>query len=168
VIYVKEHPSTFTRVCSRFGRFPDYYNSIAALDGVKLLDIDIGTHACVHNATAVATIAGTVAVEALAANIPTIYFGNGPVSYTKSSLLHRFTQDEAAAEFLRRCSSPAYAPAANSASCDIVKAVDGVTYSGLDEEARWVDDPRLTRKFRRRALIKAWSSIVFAEEPSLV
>lgn len=78
-LYVKEHPSTFMSGPSLYrGRW--FYNSLKVLPKVSLVSTSINSAAILKNANAVATITGTVGLEAVVKGIPTLIFGESVIN----------------------------------------------------------------------------------------
>jgi len=77
-IYVKEHPSQFYShsAFGYLGRSVYFYQVLSAIKGVKLVSIDSDSLSLINNSVFVATITGTVAVEAAALGKKVIFFGN--------------------------------------------------------------------------------------------
>jgi len=74
-IVVKEHPATFYRYCTPMGRWPGYYQALAALDKVVMVPLETDTYDLMERSLAVLTIAGTVNREGLMMGKPVIMFG---------------------------------------------------------------------------------------------
>lgn len=74
-IVVKEHPATFYRYCTPMGRWPGYYQALAALDKVVLVPLEADTYELMEHSKAVSTIAGTVNRESMMMGKPVIMFG---------------------------------------------------------------------------------------------
>lgn len=75
MLLVKEHPSTFTNLCSPAARHSSFYQLVDKLKGVSWIDITTDNFALIDSALGTATITGVVGIESLARGIPTIYFG---------------------------------------------------------------------------------------------
>lgn len=74
-LYVKEHPSQFMLTNGYMGRDSYFYDDIVKLPNVRLIDQKFTTFELIDNAKAVATLTGTVALEAIIRNIPALVFG---------------------------------------------------------------------------------------------
>jgi hypothetical protein len=74
-LVVKEHPSTFTNQCTIRERHPSFYEDIARLQGVTLIDVGYDTFRLMDNAVGVATITGTAGRQAMLRNKPVVFFG---------------------------------------------------------------------------------------------
>lgn len=74
-IVVKEHPATFYRYCTPMGRWPGFYQALAALDKVVLVPLETDTYTLMGQSKAVSTISGTVNREGLMMGKPVIMFG---------------------------------------------------------------------------------------------
>ena len=94
IIYIKEHPSTYRhRFVEKF-RFENYYDYLTSIDGVKLLPLSTDTFNIIDHSQLVATITGTVGLEAAIRGKPSVYFGNPfykglPLSFSYQSLIER-------------------------------------------------------------------------------
>jgi len=76
-LYVKEHPSTFMTGPKLYrGRW--FYNGLKALPNVSLVSTSVNSASILTTAKAVATITGTVGIEAVAKGIPALLFGESP------------------------------------------------------------------------------------------
>lgn len=75
-IYVKEHPSQFYIAKGARGRSPLFYNTIRMIKNVKLIDHSLSSYNLITESLFVATITGTVAIEASILGSKSIYFGN--------------------------------------------------------------------------------------------
>ncbi len=85
-LYVKDHPRMFRDNT----RSPGYYQQLAEIPGVKVLNSTIDSHTLIRKSAAVVSIVGTPAMEAAFFETPSIVFG--PVHFT-------------ALPSVRRCSS---------------------------------------------------------------
>jgi hypothetical protein len=75
-ILVKEHLVTFDPGRrSEMSRLPDFYRELAAIDNVDLVPMELESFAMIDRARCVATITGTVGLEALIRGKPVITFG---------------------------------------------------------------------------------------------
>ena len=74
-LVVKEHPSMFTNNFSKKVRDHLFYESINSLANVLLSPLDITSFELIDKSKAVATVTGTVGIEALIRNKPVIVFG---------------------------------------------------------------------------------------------
>lgn len=84
ILYVKEHPHQFTKLnnFSRYFYFTSlekfktkrYYNEIAKLNNVKLLNLSVNSKNIIDKSELVATINGTVIIEAIKVNKPVMMF----------------------------------------------------------------------------------------------
>jgi hypothetical protein len=97
-LYVKEHPSTFTRFCSPYHRDPGFYEAINKFEGVELVNIETDTFTLVDQSIMIATLTGSVGVEALIRKKPTIYFGVPKMPYSYGA--HFFKNMENLIEFV--------------------------------------------------------------------
>jgi len=74
-IYVKEHPSMFTNIWHPKVRNEGFYHLLSELPNVVLVALKQNTFDLIDNALAVATITGTVGVQAYIRKKPVIFFG---------------------------------------------------------------------------------------------
>lgn len=86
VLRVKEHPSTFTGQYRRGYRSPAFFANLATLPSVELVEPLHDTYALVDEASAVATITGTVGVQAIIRGRPVLAFGTA--SYRDAPGVH--------------------------------------------------------------------------------
>ena len=86
-LYVKEHPSYWKRKGAlndiREYRSLEYYKILKNFKNVRLIRHEQSSIELMERCVAVATINGTVSMEAVFKNIPTIMFGNNPFSFFK-------------------------------------------------------------------------------------
>ncbi|MFT7036952.1 MAG: hypothetical protein ACJA2S_005493 [Cyclobacteriaceae bacterium] len=75
-IYVKEHPSTYRNFFKYNTRTKKFYETISALANVKLVSMETNTFELIDHSLFVATITGTVAIEAVCRGRVAVYFGN--------------------------------------------------------------------------------------------
>ncbi len=76
-IYVKEHPSTFM-TGPKLYRGEWFYNGLMALPNVSLISTSVDSIKLLKKAKAVATVTGTVGLEAVTNGIPALLFGESP------------------------------------------------------------------------------------------
>ena len=76
-LYVKEHTSQWNPVDVRahLGRYDGYYDQIAAIPHVTLVDARVSSFQLIRSSRAVATVTGTAGWEALLRNKPILLFG---------------------------------------------------------------------------------------------
>ncbi|KIM09556.1 MAG: hypothetical protein KU29_02040 [Sulfurovum sp. FS06-10] len=75
-IYVKEHVSQFAeKLYGEQGRTMDFYTKVSALDNVQLIKSDTSSFDLIDNAKAVATVTGTVGLEAVIRGKSLLSFG---------------------------------------------------------------------------------------------
>jgi hypothetical protein len=87
-VYVKEHPrQLMSDIRNKNYRNVDFYEEIMKLDGVKLLHPEVDSAGLIESSTLVATITGSVSIEALPKGVPVIAFGNSIVEECNS--LHK-------------------------------------------------------------------------------
>lgn len=75
-IYVKEHPSMFVNYMDIRYRDKSFYRDIASLPNVKLVDIGIDSFTLLDNSVCIATITGTVGVQAFTRGKSVLCFGD--------------------------------------------------------------------------------------------
>lgn len=99
-LIVKEHPSSFSRGCYRSERAPFFYDNLLAIPRVRLIRAEEDSYHLMDHSLAVATINGTVALEAVCRGSKAIVFG--PTCYYgfESSLLHKFTTCDALEQYI--------------------------------------------------------------------
>ena len=91
-ICVKEHPSQFNaRMIGHQGRTARFYKAATAISGVKLVAETVSSAKLILNAQAVATISGTVALEAAILGKRGLVFGGVWIDGCPNLL--RFTRD---------------------------------------------------------------------------
>lgn len=96
-IYVKEHPQQFQHHMEGHKcRNKDYYKDLLSSPRVKLMPLEMDSFHLMQNATAVATVTGTVGWEALMHHIPVIIFGL--IWYEKMPGVLRVTDSDSAAK----------------------------------------------------------------------
>lgn len=95
-ILVKEHPSMFRydHTLSIVVRNSQFYKFIQRLRGVYVVPQETDTFTLIDNARAVATITGTVAIEALARGKPVICFGEAYYKHFSGVASYRDILDE--------------------------------------------------------------------------
>lgn len=75
-IYVKEHISQFSeKLYGEQGRNSEFYKKISMLGNVQLISSDVNSFNLIDNAKAIATVTGTVGLEALIRGKPVLSFG---------------------------------------------------------------------------------------------
>lgn len=78
-LLVKEHPSTFTDAGLQIGyRSARFYEQVAELPNVRCVPLEESAHRLIAGADAIATIAGTVGVQALINGRRVLAFGRAP------------------------------------------------------------------------------------------
>lgn len=99
MIYVKEHKTQFMpQLLGQTNRIKEFYTDLLKNKRVKLVPLDIDTYTLMQNATAVATVAGTVGWEAIMHRMPVIIFGL--VWYEKMPGVLRITDSESASRIM--------------------------------------------------------------------
>lgn len=80
MLYVKEHPATFTNSTDYDPRYRDleFYRYIAQLPRTVLVDLSVDSFSLIDNSQCLATITGTVGGEGLLRAKPVLTFGNAP------------------------------------------------------------------------------------------
>ena len=75
-IYVKEHVSQFSeKLYGEQGRSIEFYKKISMSENVQLISTDINSFDLIDNAKAIATVTGTVGLEAVIRGKPVLSFG---------------------------------------------------------------------------------------------
>ncbi len=75
-VYVKEHPQQLqSHTLGQTSRIETFYTDLLKSKRVRLMPLDMDSYSLMRNATAVATVTGTVGWEALMHRIPVIIFG---------------------------------------------------------------------------------------------
>lgn len=76
-LYVKEHPSQFSyQGNGEQARTPEFYQDLASLPNVKIVDMEMPSFDLIDNSRGVATITGVAGWEALARGKPALVFGH--------------------------------------------------------------------------------------------
>ena len=75
-IFVKEHPSTFVNNLDIRYRTKEFYNDIASLRNVKLVDIGIDSFTLIDQSVCIATITGTVGIQSFIRGKSVLCFGD--------------------------------------------------------------------------------------------
>lgn len=77
-IGIKEHPMTFERGFAYKYRHHYLIRDVCCLENISVVPLKLDTPMILSKVDIIATITGTVALEALAAGVPVLYFGGGP------------------------------------------------------------------------------------------
>lgn len=75
VIYVKESPMQWNSFRGHLGRYEGFYKEIVNLPRVKIIPSEINTFNLIKHSQAVATVTGTVGLEAILRGKPALIFG---------------------------------------------------------------------------------------------
>lgn len=95
MIYVKEHPHQFmSHMQGQTKRIKEFYDDLAAIPRVKLINFRMDSFSLMSNAMAVATVAGTAGWEAAVKGKPVIVYGMS--WYERMKGVMRVTDDESA------------------------------------------------------------------------
>ncbi|MBE6270418.1 MAG: hypothetical protein E7101_05640 [Prevotella ruminicola] len=95
MIYVKEHPHQFmSHMQGQTKRIKEFYDDLAAIPRVKLINFSMDSFSLMANAMAVATVAGTAGWEAAVKGKPVIVYGMS--WYERMKGVMRVTDDESA------------------------------------------------------------------------
>lgn len=81
VLLVKEHPTTLNYTADKNFRSISYYKEILSLPNVKLISAFSDTQALIEKSRIVATVTGSVGLEALVKKKNVIYFGRSLLPY---------------------------------------------------------------------------------------
>ncbi|UII24839.1 hypothetical protein LVD15_16170 [Fulvivirga maritima] len=76
-LYVKEHPSTFM-IGPKLYRGKWFYDGLKAMPNVSIVSVGVSSAKILKDAKAIATITGTVGIEAVAKGVPALLFGESP------------------------------------------------------------------------------------------
>lgn len=98
MIYVKEHPSTFTNRCDILHRNPSYYRDINDIEGVQLIQMEITPFELTDHSLVVCTTTGTNGKEALIRGKPVVYFGH--TVYKEGYGIHKFDTVDKLTQFI--------------------------------------------------------------------
>lgn len=161
LLLVKEHPATFTNVCSPKERVPAFYDRLCSIKGVHLVPLDVDTYDLMDNAAFVATITGTVALEALIRGRPAVVFGAGPIQGLHANGFHRYTARDDLASFISECGT-LQDREISLAARNYLRRLAGFTYSGLARGECWQDTISEYRRVQRRAKIDALCTLMSA------
>ncbi len=75
-VYVKEHPQQFQyHMLGQTSRIKEFYSDLLSSPRVRLMPLGMDSYSLIKNASAVATVTGTVGWEALMHRVPVIVFG---------------------------------------------------------------------------------------------
>lgn len=99
-IVVKEHPATFYRYCTPMGRWRGFYESLASLDKVQLVPLEMDTYEMMTKASSVSTITGTVSWEGMVMGKPVIMFGIHGFFGGAPYGLYEYEDDESLQQFI--------------------------------------------------------------------
>ena len=95
LLYVKEHPAQILHNWRKI----EYYKEILRLPNVRLIDTSISSTTLIKNSNLVATVTGTVGLEAAALQKPSIVFGDS--IYSELSCVHRIKNISILPEIIR-------------------------------------------------------------------
>ena len=131
-ILVKEHPSSFTNLCHPLYRTASFYRKIAAIPGIDIVEPETDTFALIDSALCVATLTGTVGLEALIRGKPAIFFGLSMIEGVTGQ--HVYTSPEKLVEFIGQASEAKFPPE------NVVQSVKQALYDDADYTFR-SDEP---------------------------
>lgn len=127
-LLVKEHPSTYTNHFDTRYRNSQFYKDIASLNNVLLVPLDFNTFDLIDYSQGIATITGTVGVQALIRKKPVLTFGLA--SYRKlNNVFNIKTNKDMEAFFLREDINE------NRAFEDL-KSIIAISVSGVNPESK--------------------------------
>lgn len=110
ILYVKEHPIQFEAyhpgrwfylISIDKYRTVDFYNEISKFDNVCILNNKINSREVIESATAIATINGTIALEAMSYNAPLILFGHQSTPFGSCNDVFKITSSKQCREALK-------------------------------------------------------------------
>jgi len=110
ILYVKEHPIQFEAyhpgrwfylISMDKYRTVDFYNEISKFDNVCILNNKINSREVIESATAIATINGTIALEAMSYNAPLILFGHQSTPFGSCNDAFKITSTKQCREALK-------------------------------------------------------------------
>lgn len=161
-ICIKEHPATFTEDCLWKERLPFWYEVLARVRNVHLAPLESDPYELIDKSVCVATIAGTVAGEALIRGRPVVIFGRGAISLAQTPALHKYENQENLSRFLSGLDS------LQGHRFDLMQYFDQVaeiTYSGATGD-RDVDTSRASlEQVREAALLQGFADILGVSQP---
>ncbi len=103
-LIIKEHPSTYTGICSWKERTPSYYQQITNIPNVQLVPLEQDAYTLIDNSIASATITGTIAGESVIRGTPTIVFGNSPIKLLSNNMVHQYNDIYSLQDFVKKLS----------------------------------------------------------------
>lgn len=163
VLYVKEHPSTYTNLCQWDERLPFWYRRLTQVPNVRLLPLDTDPYALIDSSECVATIAGTIGGEALIRGKPVIAFGRGALSLVDTPALHKYTDQASLVHFLDNLAQVKPVEFTLAQHCaDIAEA----TYSGVRGETCFdqIEPRQHSEDVRFAALADAYADLMAVVE----
>ena len=156
-LYVKEHPSIFTADCHWKERLAFWYRLVSQVRKVQLVPIEADPYELIDRSLCVATIAGTVAGEALIRGKPVVIFGRGSVSLARADGLHKYVDQQALRKFLAGLNTQ------QPQRFDLLRYFEdiaGKTYSGADGYLDFDDVQADLEQVRFSALSAAFADIM--------
>ena len=164
-LLVKEHPSTFRNVCSWRERLPWFYDLIAGMGGTELTKMENNTYKLIDDATVVATITGSVAIESLLRGTPAIYFGLGGYHGVDHPFLHHYDNQDALCSFLEKLDNTDCGKDKENLSM-LFDGVRANTIDGLNSDIQCVNDVEKSRQsLRTLALLRGMELILDRKLP---
>jgi hypothetical protein len=130
-LYVKEHPTIFTGLCTWKVRLPSLYKLIAQIPGVQLLPIESDPYQLIDKSVCVASVNGTVIGEALWRGKPVVAFSPALIRFANSPLLHKYSNTEDLSRFLLNIEE---LESVKFSYEDYFSVISGNTYSALSDE----------------------------------
>ncbi len=160
-IYIKEHYTQYSNLThGQMGRYYTYYDDIAKIDNVEIIDLEYSTKKMILNCKAVSTISGTAGWEGLVYGKPCLLFGNA--WYSTCPGVIRIRQHDEVYEAIRKIDEYGYKLKSNFEHYidDIPKALIEVDLYNLfkGEISR---NPQITTQYIARFLrLKAINSLL--------
>lgn len=157
-LVVKEHPSTFTALCSWKERRPGWYEKLSG-ENVIFAPMEQDAYGLIDNSLAVSTLTGTVAGEALIRGKPAIVFGAGPALHIKHDALHKFSDPSKLKCFLSKVLEKGYKGQkidANDFLLDIAKD----SFSGLPDDASYAYADKNYESVRYASIFNAYKGML--------
>jgi hypothetical protein len=143
VVIVKEHPSMFTATFDPRFRDPDFYARIAALPNVQFAPLFSDPFPLIDGSQFVATLTGSVGVQALCRGVPVLHFGSAAYRGAPGAIRVGSARDIERAIAGR--------PAAVPTRQDLLAYLNGVTARSVAGESGAPDVSTTREFFARRA-----------------
>lgn len=161
-IWIKEHPATFTEDCLWKERLPFWYEMLARVRNVRLVPLGTDPYELIDRSICVATIAGTVAGEALIRGKPVVIFGRGAISLAQTPALHKYENQEGLSQFLLGLHD------LQGHCFDLMQYFDQIverTYSGAADDTDFDTSQAYLERVREAALLMGFADILDVSQP---